>query len=94
MGLGTRMIDYDPRSPSGRRPPRGESFRQIFIAEFALAEKSLETKRAALRASYHAQGKYFIGEESLAKQNNGTAFNRLTAWRKPNEILRLRRIIL
>ena len=68
------MIDY------------GESFRQIFIAEFTLSEKSLETKRAALRASYHAEGKYFIGEETLAKQNNGRAFHPLTAWSKPKGV--------
>lgn len=54
------------------------SIRQKFIHESA----SLDAKRAALRQQLHSQGKYFIGEESLAKLNGGKVFDRFTGWKK------------
>lgn len=55
----------------------GYPLRQKFIAESA----TLDAKRAALRQQLHAEGKYFVGEERLAKLNGGKVFDRFTGWR-------------
>lgn len=62
------MIDY------------GEALRQKFISEYTV----LEAKRSDLRARMHAEGKYFIGEEALAKRNNGKVFHALKGWQTTN----------
>ena len=56
----------------------GYSIRQKFIAE----STGLDAKRAAIRQRWHADGKYFVGEESLAKLNGGKMFDRVTGWKK------------
>ena len=56
----------------------GFEIRQKFIRE----STSLDAKREALRQQLHAEGKYFIGEESLAKLNDGKVFDRFTGWKK------------
>ena len=43
---------------------------------------SLDAKRAAIRQRWHADGKYFVGEESLANRNGGKVFDRFTGWKK------------
>lgn len=55
----------------------GEALRQKFISDYAV----LEAKRADLRARMHAEGKYFIGEEALAKRNGGKVFHPFKGWR-------------
>lgn len=52
--------------------------RQKFIAESA----TLDAKRAELRQQMHAAGKYFIGEETLAKLHGGSVFMPRTGWER------------
>lgn len=70
------MIDY------------GHSLRQKFIRK-GWADKSqnpadsLDIKRAELRSRMHAQGRYFLGEETLAEEAGGSIFNpRKGGWEK------------
>lgn len=50
--------------------------RQKFIRESA----TLEAKRAEVRSRMHAEGRYLLGEEALAKQCNGSIFKPSTGW--------------
>ena len=56
--------------------------------EFALHQKMisdyglLDSKREELRARMHAEGKYFVGEENLAKLNGGKIFHQYKGWVK------------
>lgn len=54
----------------------GYPLRQKFITESA----TLDAKRAELRARMHEAGRYFIGEEILAKQHGGSIYNPRTGW--------------
>ena len=63
-----------------------ESIRQQYIQDYArnayTEPDSLDAKRAAIRQRWHADGKYFVGEESLANRNGGKVFDRFTGWKK------------
>ena len=56
----------------------GHDLRQKFIAE----STSLDAKRAALRQRLHEEGRYLLGEESLAKLNGGRVFDLKKGWGK------------
>ena len=56
----------------------GLLLRQKFISEYTV----LEAKRADLRERMHAEGKYFVGEEMLAKRHGGKMFNQFKGWKK------------
>ena len=56
----------------------GHDLRQIFIKSSA----TLDAKRAELRARMHAQGRYFLGEEILAKQHGGSIFDPRKGWER------------
>lgn len=49
-------------------------------AQFIQESVTLDAKRAELRARMHESGRYFLGEEILAKQNGGSIFNPRTGW--------------
>ncbi len=49
-------------------------------AKFILESATLDAKRAELRARMHEAGKYFIGEELIAKKNGGRIYNQYKGW--------------
>ena len=56
----------------------GYFLRQDFIKSSA----TLDAKRAELRARMHEAGRYFLGEENLAKQHGGSIFNPRKGWER------------
>lgn len=56
----------------------GHDMRQAFIKSSA----TLDAKRAELRARMHEAGRYFIGEEILAKQNGGIVIMPRKGWER------------
>ena len=56
----------------------GYPLRQKYISESA----TLDAKRAELRARMHEQGRYFLGEEILAKQHGGSIFDPRKGWER------------
>lgn len=56
----------------------GFDLRKKFIRESA----TLDAKRAEVRSRMHAEGRFFISEEVLAKQHGGLIFHPNKGWVK------------
>lgn len=50
--------------------------------EFIRSSETLDAKRAKLRSRMHEAGRYFIGEEILAKKHNGIVYNPRHGWKQ------------
>ncbi len=48
----------------------------------ATESATLDAKRAELRRQMHEAGRYFLGEEILAKQHGGSIFNPRKGWER------------